>query len=467
MPTVGLKLLVFFPRKLPALLPTDAARPGLSGWGVPAAPVVMDRKFLLLFCALRQIIDLLTILQILLLQLLVAFVWSLISNPCFLLSLDPNRTYSTFMTRLRHFTRIDKILILNFCRRVDFAINPASSNGLSGVKLGNAFLGTWRSDIELGFRALVQLTITNFLVNLNVSVIVPDISLRALSNFLVATMEPTFWRLIIGIRVIMPPVQCTNVTYHTFLCVSTLCIHQPSFCQIVIVYFHPRNREIKLPSYLPPRTAVVFEFFLMDNQSFRELGNVDRFSRLALGFALITVPFVLTLHFFYLEKRVQTIFKARRLVLTKNHIHRLTAFFLWAKKIILEGLEATADVIAPVALQARPHDPKAKLRQKWIILAHEIFPKALFLFFVNQSHSKITLWSIWQPWLWVNSSGLISWILSSLNELFVTSLMLLTFVSSWSVSTKYINSSWASSCLPTKNRFEILHNAFTNFWGFT
>jgi hypothetical protein len=46
------------------------------------------------------------------------------------------------MTRLRHFTRIDKILILNFCRRVDFAINPASSNGLSGVKLGNAFLGT-------------------------------------------------------------------------------------------------------------------------------------------------------------------------------------------------------------------------------------------------------------------------------------------------------------------------------------
>jgi hypothetical protein len=87
--------------------------------------------------------------------------------------------------------------------------------------------------------------------------------------------------------------------------------------------------------------------------------------------------------------------------------------------------------------------------------------------FVNKSQSKITLWSIWQPWLWVNSSGLISWILSSLNELFVTSLMVLTFVSSWSVSTKYINSSWASSCLPTRNRFEILHRAFTNFWGFT
>jgi hypothetical protein len=66
----------------------------------------------------------------------------------------------------------------------------------------------------------------------------------------------------------------------------------------------------------------------MDNQSFGQLGNIDRFSRLALGFALITVPFVLTLHFFYLEKRIETIFKGRRLVLTKNHIHRLTAIFL-------------------------------------------------------------------------------------------------------------------------------------------
>jgi hypothetical protein len=101
----------------------------------------------------------------------------------------------------------------------------------------------------------------------------------------------------------------------------------------------------------------------MDNQSFRQLGNIDRFSRLALRFALITLPFVLTLHFFYLEKRSQTIFKGCRLA-TKNHIHRLTAIFLLAKEIILEGLEPTADVIAPVALQARPHDAKAKLRQK-------------------------------------------------------------------------------------------------------
>lgn len=162
----------------------------------------------------------------------------------------------------------------------------------------------------------------------------------------------------------MPPVQCANMTNHTFLTISTICIHQPSLCQIFIVDFHLRNREIKLPSYLPPRAAVVFEFFLMDDQSFRQLRNIDRFSRGALGFALIAVPFVLTLHFFYLKKRVETIFKGRGLVLTNNHIHRLTAIFLSKKKMILEGLEPTPDVIAPMALQTRPHDPKAKLRQK-------------------------------------------------------------------------------------------------------
>ena len=59
--------------------------------------------------------------------------------------------------------------------------------------------------------------------------------------------------------------------------------------------------------------------------------------------------------------------------------------------MILEGLEPTPDVIAPMALQTRPHDPKAKLRQKWIILAHKIFPKALFLFPINKPQKKPTL----------------------------------------------------------------------------